>query len=192
MKKNTKKAFTLAEVMVTLALVSVISSILVPAIMQVKPDRNKLLFKKAYTTVEKIVTEIVNDDNLYPIVSGSTGLDNITAVNLNDKTYSGASKFCELFALKLNIVENAANCAAGAKSFTTNDGIIWKMPITTFATEAEIEVDINGNKAPNCKYNVSTCIEPDTFIVKVAPDGGISVDGVRELIYLRSNETIIR
>lgn len=191
MKKNTKKAFTLAEVMVTLALISVISSILVPAIMQVKPDRNKLLFKKAYTSVEKIVTEIVNDDNLYPITSDTEGLDNTASVTLNDKTYSGASKFCELFALKLNIIENQANCG-GTKSFTTNDGVAWTMPVTTFATDAVIEVDINGSKAPNCKYNVSSCIEPDTFNVTVAPDGGISVSGTKELMYLRSNETFKR
>lgn len=192
MKKHTKKAFTLAEVMVTLALISIISSILVPAIMQVKPDRNKLLFKKAYTTVERIITEIVNDDNLYPVASDTVGLDNTASVTLNDKNYSGASKFCELFALKLNIVESAANCGGTGNTFTTNDGVVWRIPSTSFAGNADLEIDINGDKTPNCEYNTSNCIEPDKFKIRVSPDGGVSATGVKELLYLKSNDTIRR
>lgn len=38
--------FTLAEMMVCLAVLSIIATMLIPAIMQVKPAKNKILFKK--------------------------------------------------------------------------------------------------------------------------------------------------
>lgn len=194
MKKNIKHAFTLAEVMVTLALISIIATILIPAIMQVKPDRYKLLFKKAYTITERVVGELVNDDNLYPLVTGKVGLDNTATVTLNDKTYSGNTKFCQLFAMKVNIVESTASCTGSTSvpSFTTNDGIVWYLPTTSFAGDAAIKVDVNGDKAPNCEYNTTNCLEPDTFHVIIGNDGRVSVNGVREREFLRSNETIKR
>lgn len=88
MVKDFKYAFTLSEVLITLVLVGIIASILLPALIQNKPDKNKVLFKKAYTTVENIVTELVNDDRLYPLANGTEGLDNTTSVMVNDTSYS--------------------------------------------------------------------------------------------------------
>lgn len=184
--KNKKSAFSLGEVLMTLAIIGVIAGLIIPIIKQIQPDRQKILFKKAYTNVERVVTELVNDEYLYPEADGRLGLDNTTSVIVNDKSYSGASKFCELFAMKLNTIEDSVNCGGGNVSFITNDSIAYYMPSTTFAGESVITIDINGDKAPNCKFNSGTCKTPDRFEILVAPDGGIRVTGDMEKVYLRS------
>lgn len=184
--KNKKPAFTLGEVLMTLAIIGVIAALLIPMIKQIQPDKQKVLFKKAYTNVERVVTELVNDEYLYPEADGKQGLDNTTSVTVNDRSYGGANKFCELFAMKLNTLENDVNCGGTNVSFITNDSIAYYMPSSTFATEATITIDTNGDKAPNCKFNTGTCKTPDRFEILVAPDGGIRVTGDLEKDYLRS------
>ena len=110
MKHNNKKfGFTMAEMMVALAVMSVIATMLIPAIMQVRPDKPKTLFKKAYYISERIVSELINDEDLYPTVDDKEGFDNTDQVAIGGKTYEGNSKFCELFANKVNTVESEAD-----------------------------------------------------------------------------------
>ena len=54
MLKN-KKAFTLAEVMVTLAVFGVLAALLLPAIANVRPNKNKVMFKKAYYVKSRLL-----------------------------------------------------------------------------------------------------------------------------------------
>ena len=100
---NKKRAFTLGEVLVTLMIVGVIAALIIPIIKNAQPDKQKLMFKKAYTNVERVVTELVNDDDLYPDVGDYMGFDNTNAVTVNGISYSGNTKFCNLFAMK-NII----------------------------------------------------------------------------------------
>lgn len=196
MKHNNKKfGFTMAEMMVALAVMSVIATMLIPAIMQVRPDKPKTLFKKAYYISERIVSELINDEDLYPTVDDKEGFDNTDQVAIGGKTYEGNSKFCELFANKVNTVESEADCTTGALSFTTSDGISWYMPVSNFNTEQQITVDINGpkdngGKGPDCTYNATTCPAPDKFEIFVDPDGKMRVKGTLEKEYLRTNQTI--
>ena len=103
---NKLKAFTLGEVLVTLLIVGVIAAMLIPTLKNIQPDRQKLMFKKAYTTVERIVTELVNDDYLYSETDDAVGLDNTNDVEVNGAHYSGSTKFCKLFAMKVNVVDD--------------------------------------------------------------------------------------
>ncbi len=198
--KKTKKAFSLGEVLVTMGIVGVIAALILPIIKQTQPDRQKVLFKKAYNNIERIVTELINDDNLYPEASNAEGvaylgLDNTSDVTVNDITYGGATKFCRLAAMKLNTISTedincpgtpGGNGTVGTPSFITNESIAYYIPSTSFAGDATITVDTNGEKAPNCKYNASSCTTPDIFEIIVSPDGGIHVDGVLEKSYLKS------
>ena len=47
MKLKSKKAFTLAEVMVTLTVIGIITSIIIPVAIHSKPDENIMKFKKS-------------------------------------------------------------------------------------------------------------------------------------------------
>ena len=56
MKKLT--AFTLGEVLVVIGIIGIIATILLPVINEMQPDRRKVMFKKGYATIERIVTEL--------------------------------------------------------------------------------------------------------------------------------------
>ena len=139
MIKNTKKkGFTMAEMLVCLAVISVVATILIPTLGRIKPDKEKTMFKKAYSIAERVIYELVNDGELYPSTDIHAGFDNVKEVMYNDETYgaeideslnvqpeegdteeeiaqkllkqqqyqaqthAAKSKFCQLFAMKLN------------------------------------------------------------------------------------------
>lgn len=130
--KQFHKGFTLAELMVCLALISIIATLMMPAISKLKPNKNKIMFKKAYSITERVVSELIDDNDLYPTGDEYQGFDNTTEVSIGgqyvDKavadstaagseagtstvpmlpykgvTYSGNDKFCGLFGSKLDL-----------------------------------------------------------------------------------------
>ncbi len=196
---NKKRAFTMGEVLVTLMIVGVIAALIIPIIKNAQPDKQKLMFKKAYTNVERVVTELVNDDDLYPDAGDYVGLDNTTDVEVNDTTYGGNTKFCNLFAMKVNVIDDenircpanpGGNGTYNDPTFVTADSIAYYLPSTSFATNATITVDTNGDKEPNCFYNASSCLKPDMFEIIVGPDGKVGVDGDMEQKYLKDTSVI--
>ncbi len=60
------KAFTLAEVLISIALVGIISAIVSPIIANLAPNKERVMFKKAYYSLASIVNLLVTDDLLYP------------------------------------------------------------------------------------------------------------------------------
>ena len=62
MKKN---GFTLAEVLVTLGIIGILSAIMVPAVGNARPDKTKLLYLKTYDSLSEILNILVNDTTIY-------------------------------------------------------------------------------------------------------------------------------
>jgi len=88
MKHNYKKfAFTMAEMMVCLAVVSVLATILIPSMRSIRPDRSKTMFKKAYGVAEKVVYEMINNSEWYPATDIFVGFDNTKVVTINGVEY---------------------------------------------------------------------------------------------------------
>lgn len=199
-----KRAFTLAEVMITIGVIGVLAAILIPAIMNLQPDPNRIMFKKAYYITERVVNDIVNDISLYPDSDTTPDFINEDSVTVGGKAYSGTSKFCELFARKVNTAgtvsctsakSTPASGSTGLNSgnFVSNDGVTWHIPIQSFTTTTPIviTVDTNGTsakttKSPNCTYNATTCKKPDQFQISVEYDGKITVSGTKEIEYLKN------
>lgn len=73
------KGFTLAETLVTLSVIGVIA-VLTVATFGNKIDRNKAMFKKAYSITERTVVELVNDETLYPYDHDNFGFKETTDV----------------------------------------------------------------------------------------------------------------
>ena len=67
------RAFTLAEVMIVLAIIGILVAILLPTAQNLTPDENLLKFKKANTTLTTAIRELVNSDKYY--YDGDLGLD---------------------------------------------------------------------------------------------------------------------
>ncbi|MBR1908791.1 hypothetical protein IJ818_07635 [bacterium] len=78
MLQNSSKAFSLAEAVITLIFLSIIAAQLIPAVNATRPSTEKLLFKKAYSTVENTISSILNDDNLYPVTYMTKTCNGIT------------------------------------------------------------------------------------------------------------------
>ena len=89
-KKSDKRGFTMAEMLVCLAIISVIATILIPTLGRIKPNKEKTMFKKAYQITERVIYELVNDPELYPATDINAGFDNIREVQYNGVSY-GAS-----------------------------------------------------------------------------------------------------
>ena len=213
MKKLT--AFTLGEVLVVIGIIGIIATILLPVINEMQPDRRKVMFKKGYATIERIVTELVNDEHFYPEALGKVGLDNTTTdvfasvtggagvsgPGLNLNATDGPKKFCKLFAFKVNTVDSInVNCPAdldtNTPSFTTTDSIEFYIDDTDFATGdggEEIVVDVNGQDGPNCTMvDNPNCTSPDRFTVVVYADGRIRIheDDTVAQEYLKSTSVV--
>lgn len=192
-----KKGFTLAEMVTTLGIIGVLAVILMPMLRDVQPNEEMLKFKKAYYIAERVIAELVNDEDLYPDSDDPEVpqfFGNTETVNYKGEDYQGNTKFCELFAAKINR-SSEVDCSektfedgtAPSGTVTTSDSMVWILPITDFAdadTAANIQVDVNGDKAPNCSYNAATCAKPDRFTINVFQDGRVMVDGQMEIEYL--------
>lgn len=194
-----KKGFTLAESLVTMAVIGVIAAILLPMLTRVTPNEEMIMLKKAYYLTGRIVTELINDDILYPETGNNAtdGFANGTTVPYHNENHGDASKFCTLFAARLNVRTdrgvNCANVGQGAVNFTSQDGIRWSMPATAaFANGgwANIIVDVNGVKRPNCAVAAqnNTCTKPDQFRIQVNQWGNIRVPDEATRRYLQNTD----
>lgn len=61
-----KKAYTLMEILITLAIIGIIAMILVRLISAAMPNKDKAAFLRAYITTKTIVSEMINDRSIYP------------------------------------------------------------------------------------------------------------------------------
>lgn len=165
-----KRAYSLPEVLITLLIVAVLVTIMMPVLNKAKPDENELMHKKATFIVERVVNELFTDEFLYPNNATYTGFGNLAPVTVNGTSHAGNSKFCSLFASRINkAAGTGVNCLPNQKSVTSVEGIDWYLPISNFQTRQIIKVDVNGDKRPNCSYDAVTCKRPDQFLYQVQP-----------------------
>ena len=60
-----KNGFTLAEILIVLVVIGVLTSILLPVAIQSSPDEKVMKFKKGNATLGKVISELVNNDKYY-------------------------------------------------------------------------------------------------------------------------------
>lgn len=159
-----KKGFTMPEMVITLGIIGVLAIILLSVLRHSDVNENEHIFKKALFLTERVMQEMRADESLYK----DGDLSKPVKGELTDSTF--CQNFAQNFKIKSDIscVEHAfVDGEAPDGTFTTIDGIVWKLPITTFANEiAVIQVDVNGNKRPNC-FASEECAKPDRFAITV-------------------------
>lgn len=187
------KGFTLVELMIALSIIGILSALVLPMMSNNSPSKNKMMMKKAYFTIEDVVSNLVSDLSLYPEINSSgnqcVGFDNTDSVTVNSVSYSGATKFAKLFANNLN-VDGDVSTSDNKVSFITNDGLSWEVTGATSSPPTEITtlepgskvwqtitVDVNGAKKPNCVQGESACSGRtdgfDKFTVYVSHSGKV-------------------
>ena len=103
MKK--KSGFTLAELMIVLAILGIVAAVLTPIVFNAAPDENRLKFKKAYYTLQRTTDAVLNSDT-YPEGDMS-------------KASNAAKTFCYAFSDMLNTMYD--NCE-GSGALSANSG----------------------------------------------------------------------
>lgn len=244
------KAMTLAETLVVMFLLGVVASVTIPALWHARPNDSRMMFRKAYYDAERVISDMINDESLYPELfisgidvpadfgtvsvmadfpvkdssgnpvkneDGSIKTEKREAVVVMGTEYKGETKFCGLFADKMNIsgepnctINKSTNVSYDTPSFTATNGIAWYVPTTenifTFiarngapAPPIVLRVDINGAAPPNCRCNViqdateslecpTECPNPDRFEILVETNGKMEVQGVKEVEYLSTSD----
>jgi len=110
------KAFTLAEIMIVLTIIGVLTMILLPIANHSRPDEAVMKFKKADTTLKNVIRELVNSDKYY--VNGDLGMKRLPngTSQLIDGNNEGDQKYlCQTIADVLNT--KSVNCAEGNSGF---------------------------------------------------------------------------
>lgn len=180
---NKKKAFTLAETLVTLAIIGVVMALMLRAINRVTPDKEKALFLKTYHAVETVIAEAINnpayyDQNYYTDAQrGELDADELhmdfrdepwenAAVVLagEEQQISKKNAICYFLASSLNTT-GTVNCSdEGADNFKTTNGVCFSKWVGT----------LKDNKYKDGLIK-PTCDGSRTVAVRVYRDGKITI-----------------
>jgi len=168
-----KRAFSLAEVLITLTIAGVIAMVTIPVITRSFEENQVTLYKSAFKTVESVISELTNDINLYP------------AGNFYyNSTNTLANYFCNNFKDKINVI-STANCDSytpyTAPNFTTSNGMRWFGFNNNFSTSvANVWVDVDG-----ASKGTST-VGTDVLRIYITSNGKVYANDSTEINYLNN------
>lgn len=147
-----KFGYTLAEALISVAIIGVIAAIMLPLTNKFKPDTNKITFLKTYDSLSNVIKEVSSNTNFYPILDRNprallnmlnyyqTPLYNTNSSTLNDpnddsveifSSEAGNAKLCSILAYMYGQAEPTCNDIAmytnanfsNNISFTYNNGV---------------------------------------------------------------------
>jgi len=139
--RNSRKGFTLAEVLVTLAIIGVVAALTIPTLIQSTNN------SKYATTLKKTISVL----NQAMMSQGADGATLSTTTVYTDDTLA------DFFAAKLNVIKQNATgvlwLADGTKlafsPMAAGCGTTLADPFLLAATACYVIVDVNGDKGPN-------------------------------------------
>lgn len=106
--RQRKFGFTLAEVMIVLSVIGILSAVLMPIAFKSSPDKNIMKFKKAHNTINTAIRELVSNGKYYlPGTLGKTPDGNYACAPLSTGSVDG-TYFCK--ALSDVISAKSTNC----------------------------------------------------------------------------------
>ncbi len=181
-----KIGFTLAELLVAMAIIGVVAAVTLANIHRITPDKDKGMVLKAYKTIMDINKEILEDPSLYLIgtnINGtSTPCTHILACTQRpsdttayDATYTGMNKYPKLLQDYMSIAQRFD--PTNPYRFITSDGMDYSLAVqepNTNNLHYILTLDTRNTARQNCTYNSTTCRNPRLFTFEIDHDGFIS------------------
>jgi len=179
-----KQAFTLAEVLLTLAIIGVVSALTIPAVItKVQKDQYVAGLRKAFNTLKLLEQKAILEhgeiknwdwtknvtDNFNTYWKPHFDILKDCGATTDSGCFHGENETKELS----GSVRSANYNSTSAYKFITSDGIAYAYLITGLAfpqRRAYFVVDVNGKKAPNT-------VGRDIYIFHVFTNAGLKPDG---------------
>jgi len=189
MKKN---AFTLAEIVVTLGIIGIVTAMTAPSLMNLMPDKSKVEVLKVYKLINDATIEMLDDTGLYFSDGTCIGLNCTTKPDRilegeNASTmgnYSGAMKYPRLLCYKM--LSDGCTVSTNNVKFTTPDGNDW-----TVTKDKKITVDINGADGPNLVFTKTyTKKDIDRYEFNVSSRGIVTGNDPLTKAYLENRDNL--
>lgn len=177
-----KKAFTLAETLIAMAIIGIVALIAVSPkqiINQTTTQKNKILFKKQYAKLLDATNTLLKDQTNFP--NGDIIMDSEKIYTTTPAT-TDLEKVHKLYA---GLIPHTGYTydAHSTSTFTAKDGSFWKIYFP--AIFVQIYIDINGiSNGPNCPENfltntitAGTCTSGrDTFQFMIGGESGVTIE----------------
>lgn len=138
LKQNKKKAFTLAEALITLVIIGVIAALTIPAILlNTEQHEYKSALKKALSMLNQVIELNIALDGYGPL-----GAENMTDATYEDSLF-------EMFRKRMNVISTSTAYPWGGTdnyAFFTADGMRYEFPTTPKLTGITLSAN-NGHCA---------------------------------------------
>ncbi len=181
--------FTLAEILIALIIVAIVSGAVISSINGVTTNTYKPAFQKCYTHMTATINDMLNDKMAYPdIPISSSDLTLIGLLNnYNEDGTTDTDKFFKQFKSRTLGAIDETTSKNNSKAFVAQDKSYWQITNASNSTTSYkiIAFDVNGvDKLPNCPIDMDStktatsndCKDPDRFQFRVDRDGSIMVD----------------
>ena len=202
-KKHAVKssAFTLSELLISLAVVGILVAIVFPIVVSIMPDQNTIMAKRAFAVTQAAVSDVLNDTDCYPERGNRVGISDGFGYKKclmwqpptgNNNERDAGSKFVTLFTDRFDLKQNVTiTDGATDVSFQTKDGMSWTIKglgnlrgdnKNEKTKNLTLTVDVNGGKDPNCGQSNESNQCPDTvtkgfdtFTMEIHKEGQIKI-----------------
>lgn len=182
-----KNGFTLAEVLITLAIIGVVASLTLPNLnVNVQKQQVGPALAKAVNTLENANKLALTDNNarrLDELEKTTNYLNSLSSVSWREhdvtkskilgtytKFQKATNKICNTSKDGIQYCVSTTESNAAFGKFTSKNG---SNTITTYSRYVDIYIDVNGDKAPNTEGT-------DVFRFRVENDGSVIAFGSRE------------
>ncbi len=152
LKNNKKYAFTMAEVLISLAILGFLFAITVINMSGIYADNDTTKFKKSYSLLEGNISHLVNNAAIYGTSAGFRDTETINVENTGEILgFDPYSKFRDCIKYRLNVVKDNIKCnlyggfASTSGCFQTDEGIVWGIPDTDFVKKQVITIKDSDN-----------------------------------------------
>ena len=183
-----KYAYSLAEILIALALLGFLTGLVTSKVKNQTPDIEKTRIKKAYIVIGQTIQSMINNDVLYPDELMLKNLESVvTSVGDQFGVGNPNAKFRESFMYYLNIAEEGITCdviigednvsTESNNCFRASDGVVYGIPDTDF--EATNVIQHQGDRIGAVEYEYAPITVYPNFNLKQDPSTDTMIIGVR-------------